>query len=142
MKKYLIILFVAFTVFAQAQSQKGKVVAITPANVEGAETIYFVTEPWSQNWNLTIQALCTEVGGTSDGTIRLEQSTDGISWEDFTDEAGLLKSYPNDTLTIVDGAVGKWIIQKTLDYQYRLAVTGTASDTTLIIAKYIWKDIK
>ena len=140
MKKYLVILFVAFTVFAQAQ--KGSPVAITPDTVQGAETIYLETEVFTQNWNLTIQALCTEIGGTSDGTIRLEQSVDGTSWEDFIDEVGLLKSYPSDTLTITDGAVGVWIIQRTLGYKYRLAIAGTASDTTLITPKYIRKDIK
>lgn len=138
MKKLIFIsLFFVLAIFANAQ--KGLPVSIASDTVNGNETIYFETETFSQNWDLTIQVLCTNIGGTSDGTIRLEQSVDGNSWETVTDEVGYLKSYPNDTLTILNAAVGQWVLSGTPVYKYRLAVAGTASDSTLITPVYIRK---
>lgn len=139
MKRILFIIAIILFSFA-SQAQKGEPVVITAANVEGNETVYFEVDAFTKNYTLVIQALCTEVAGTSDGTITLQSSTDGVSWSGVVDEVGKVKGYPSDSLTITDGAIGKWVLHETPDYKYRLKVEGTASDTTLISPCYIRKD--
>lgn len=138
MKSLLVILMVVFSLSLYAQ--KNTVISVTADTVQGAETIYLSTETFSFDWeSLSIQALCSNIGGTTDGTMTLEGSVDGTSYVALTDESGLVKGFPNDSLTMTDAAVQVWIIQGTPLYKYRIKVAGTSADTTLITPKYIYK---
>lgn len=127
-----------------AYSQAGVVKTSSYDTLNGAETVNFpLGESFSYGWEtLTIQALCTQVGGTSDGTLILQGSVDGTSYVTLQDATGVMQSYPNDTLTITNGAVGTWIVYNTPYRYYRIQGGGTASDSTLIQPKYIFKEAK
>lgn len=139
MKKFIFVALlsvISFSVF----SQRGTVKSITVDTVKSNETIYLQTETFGSSWNyLTIQALCTQVGGTTDGTMTLQGSVDGTSWVPLTDQSELVKGYPDDSLTMTNGAVQSWILEGSPFYKYRIKVDGTDSDTTEITAKYIFK---
>ena len=122
------------------QAQKGRVYSVAVDTLNGNETVNFTLGQITGGYEtLTIQALCTNIGGTSDGTLILQGSVDGTSYLTINDETGVLKGYPNDTLTITDGAVVQWVVQDTPWNFYRIQGAGTASDTTLITGKYVYK---
>lgn len=136
--KKIIILF-AFILFVFASSAQ-KVYTITSDTLTAVETEYFTLPDLTGSYNsLVIQVLCTELGGTSDGTAVLQGSLDGTSYVTLTDATGVLKGYANDTLTISSGAVGIWVIDEPSLVKYRIAATGTADDTTLVTTKYMYK---
>jgi hypothetical protein len=141
MKKIIFILsLVALTVGVNAQS--GRVYSSSYDTLNGNETVNFPirsTGFTNGYQTLTIQALCTEIGGTSDGTLILQGSVDGTSYVTLQDATDFMYSYPNDTLTITDGAVATWVIIKTPYNYYRIQGGGTASDSTLITPKYVYK---
>jgi len=141
MKKVILIFMVFFAVIITANAQRpGIVYGVTADTVQGNETVNFDLPAITGDYDTyTIQALCSETGGTSDGTIILEGSLDDSSWETITEEDGILKGYPNDTLTITDGAVGMWILQEQPFKYYRLSATGTADDSTLVTPKVLFK---
>lgn len=101
--------------------------------LNGNETVNFASMTWPDQ----VQVLCTQIGGTSDGSLKLEASVDGTSWETITETAGLIHFYPNDTLTIVDAAVWYVTIIDNPFLYCRVKGVGTASDSTLITIKWI-----
>lgn len=132
-----IILLIGFLFCATIiNAQRGYLQTIAQDTVNGNETIYFYTTELIKGGTVSLQALCTQVGGTSDGTIVIEASEDRISWETLTTTAGLFHGFPNDTLTIVNGAVGLWVVENNPFGYLRYKVAGTASDSTLITPKY------
>lgn len=137
MKKLFIIfslLIFSFAVNAQ------RVYTITSDTLTEVETEYFALSPLTGDYeSLAIQVLCTELGGTADGTVVIQGSLDGTSYKTLNDESYYIKGFGNDTLTISDGAVGLWVIHKPAFRNYRVAATGTANDTTLITTKYFPK---
>ena len=141
MKKILtlIVLIFAIAIGTQAQSSKGRVFAITPDTLTKVETEYFVTIASGTYESIALTTLFTQLGGTSDGSAILKASVDGISYYDLTETAGVANFYPNDTLTITDGAVWNIVITDPPFKYYRIEATGTVSDTTLITPKYIFK---
>lgn len=131
MKKFVFILMLGlFAFFANAQ----KVVTVYDT-LNGNETVNFSSMLFASQ----VQVVCSELGGTSDGTLYLQGSLDGTSFYNVTSTQDMLTFFPNDTLTITDGAV--WLINiKDDPFQYfRVKGTGTASDTTLVTIKYIRK---
>jgi len=139
MKKFAILIVFVLSVMA-LQAQKGRVYSVAVDTLNGNETVNFTLGQITGGYEtLTIQALCTNIGGTSDGTLILQGSVDGTSYLTINDETGVLKGYPNDTLTITDGAVVQWVVQDTPWNFYRIQGAGTASDTTLITGKYVYK---
>lgn len=139
MKKTLILL--AFVFMASlTYGQKGRVYSVAVDSLNGAETVNFTLSKITGSYSsVSIQALCTELGGTSDGTLILQGSVDGISYITMTDATGVLQSYPNDTLTITDGAVVQWVVKDNPFNYYRAQGGGTASDSTLVTVKYTYK---
>ena len=130
MKKLVLFLsMILFVVFAQAQ------IITVSDTLQGNETVNFTSlkQPGQ------VQVLCTQLGGTSDGTLFLQGSVDGTSFYNITETSNSLAFYPNDTLTITNGAV--WLISvKDKPFQYfRVKGVGTASDTTLVTIKYLRK---
>lgn len=89
--------------------------------------------------SLAMTALCTQLGGTSDGTLTLSGSVDGISYKQITSAAGIAKFYTADTHTITSGSVWGVVIHNAPWKYYKVIGTGTASDTTLVTIKYIFK---
>ena len=139
MKNLLLILALVLSV-SLANAQRGRVYSVAVDQIEGNETVNFALGNITGSYDvLTIQALCTEVGGTSDGTLILQGSVDGTSWLTIQDETGVLKGYPNDTLTITDGAVSQWVVDETPWNSYRVQGAGTANYTTSITVKYVYK---
>ena len=124
-KLFLILAFVALGVTANAQR------AITDT-IKGNETVNFTQMLDAEN----VQVLITELGGTSEGTIRLEGSVDAVSWEVLLSTDGLYHFYPNDTFTIVDGAVLIVNIQDDPFPFHRISGVGAANDTTIVNIKW------
>lgn len=141
MKKFIVIMLLAFAFMGGAYAQQGQgiVGTITADTIQSNETIYLGPVLFTGKNLLTIEALCTQVGGTSDGQLMLQGSLDGTSYVTLAETAGLIHCYPNDTLTITNGAVGSWTVINTPWKYYRIKAVGTASDTTLITPKYIYK---
>jgi hypothetical protein len=138
MKKLVIFLVAIFAFVAFANAQK--IYSIPNDTIQGAETVNFATVNSSTSAGaLTFQALCTELGGTSDGTLIWQGSVDGLSFQDITETTGLFNFYPNDTLTITDGAVSIMTVTNSPFKYYRAKGVGTTGDTTLISIKYVPK---
>lgn len=95
--------------------------------IQGNETVYFDNMLDAKQ----VSVVCTELGGTSDGSLYLQGSSDGTNFVTLTETTGKFNFYANDTLTIIDGATWLINIEKTFNY-YRVKGTGTASDTTLV----------
>ena len=131
----------AFTMGAFAQN-KGTVTSLTVATISSATAVNFplVTQFKANDQVIAIQAVCTEVSGTAEGNLYLEGSLDGTSYETITSTAGFLAAFPNDTLTIADGAVGVWYLYNTPYNYYRLQGTGGAGDSTEVTVKWVYKN--
>jgi hypothetical protein len=124
-KLFFILAFVALGVTASAQ----RVIIDT---LKGNEVVNFAA---MQNAS-QVQVLCTELGGTADGTIRLEASVDGISWEVLLSTDGVYHFYPNDTFTIVDDGVLIVNIKDDPFLYHRISGDGEATDTTIVTIKW------
>jgi hypothetical protein len=88
---------------------------------------------------LAITAKCTQLGGTSDGTLVLKASIDDVSYQTITSASGIVKFYPTDTHTITNGSVWNIVFLKNPWKFYKIVGTGTANDTTLVSIKYTLK---
>jgi len=138
MKKIVILLISMFVFVSFTNGQK--VYQKESDTLKGAETVKFPSiQSSSSSGTLTLQATCTELGGTSDGTLILEGSVDGSSFNTITEKVGLFTFYPNDTLTITDGSVMQVVIVNSPFKFYRYSGTGTASDTTIVDTKFLPK---
>jgi len=139
MKKFIILLAVLFVGMATFAQSPNKVVSITVDTLTKIETEYFVVQPITGTYkSLAIQALFTQLGGTSDGTATLQGSIDGTSYQTINSSTKAVFS-TNDTLTITNGAVWNVYLDDPQFVYYRIAATGTANDTTLVTPKYIIK---
>jgi hypothetical protein len=102
---------------------------LSAVTVDSIETNYSPVATFPK----ALQATCEELGGTADGTIRLQGSIDGSNWVNLTTISGVYDFFPNDTLDISDGAT---LIVRISDGRaipfYRFAVTGTLNDTTRV----------
>lgn len=140
-KLFALAVIMAFVMTSFAQLTKGKVYTADYDSVLKVETVYtgniYVKGDYDK---LTIQALCTDVGGTPDGTLILQGSVDGTSFINLAPETGVYVYRPNnDTLTITAAAIQTVEITNPGFAHYRWKVTGTANDSTLITTKYIVK---
>lgn len=140
-----IILIVLFVNTVQSQTIATFIPEAQLAGIDtlnGADTVYIRT-PFLK-WNLQylgLQVTCIELGGTSDGYIYPQASIDDTSYANLISTEYLVYSFPNDTLTITDGAVGLWNVFLPNNYAGIMA-TGTAGDTTEITLKYSIKGRK
>lgn len=136
-------IFLVFAVVAMAANAQSyvKMPAASEADTnKNAETDYIVIPHAFTNVNdLMIQLLCTDAyGGTSDGTITLEKSIDGVSYTPVTTSPDADLICVNDTFTIVPNGVAHFRL-KTYFNKYRIKVVGTSGDTTLITTRYSFK---
>jgi hypothetical protein len=146
MKNLILIILCVFALSATAQETaiyKPEAQLAGVDTLKGADTIYIRT-PFLK-WNLDyigLQVKCVELGGTSDGSVYPQASIDDIDYANLVSTDYLVYSFPNDTLTITDGAVGLWnILAITNNYAGIMAV-GTVGDTTEITLKYSIKGRK
>lgn len=135
--KKLIILFALAIVAVAANAQR----TVAVDTLQGAETVSFAVMPGAK----AVTAVCTQLGGTSDGTLALYGSTDNVNFVfiNFLSHtlgvASPKASVTGDDLnqiTITDGLVANWItLDKEFDF-YKLVGVGTAGDTTKIDINY------
>lgn len=139
MKKILFI-FALIVLVASANAQRGKVFSIAVDTLNGNETVNFEAIQLTGSYDeVTIQILCTQLGGTSDGTLILYGSLDGTSYQILNATsmpAAVYYGFLNDTLTVINGAIHTWIIEDNPFKYYRYTGVGTASDTTKITGNY------
>ena len=130
MKKILFILamLVSFGVYAQR--------TITTDTLMKVETINFA----SMDDASLVVVKCTQVGGTSDGTLTLYGSIDGTNWTFLNYVGGTLgvaspqaSITGNDLnqITITSGLIASWEILDKYPY-HRITAVGTENDTTAI----------
>lgn len=89
--------------------------------------------------SLTIQVLCTNLTGTSEGKVTINASVDGTNYLALTDVDCLFKGFTNDTLTIANGAIGQWVMVGTPFKYYRIKYAPSGTHTTRVTAKIIVK---
>lgn len=146
MKKILFI-FALIALVASVNAQKGRYITITASEADtnkNAETDYLYfpnVGGFESQTDLMLQLLCLDnYGGTSDGTVTIEGSLDGTSYAPITTEK--YADVKSDTLTITPSAALQFHIPITHHYKYRAKVVGTSTDTTLIVPRYRFQDIK
>lgn len=148
MKKLIMLLLVAFVAFA-ATAQKGALKTIATDTVKGAETIYFT--PIQLNYayqSLSIEFKCTQLGGTTDGTIYVLASNDGTNYYNLNNIDGKM-IYASPYARMNDSIVGKlnlynaatlnFVIPNPAHRYYKVGVTGTSGDTTKLVGNYVYK---
>ena len=140
MKGLITIMLIAFALGVSAQ--RGSVYHYYDT-LNGAETVNFTTISASGSYaTLSLDVECTELGGTSDGTLIL-QGRNGSASEWTTLTSTYLATWgnfsPNDTLTITDGAVWKVELHDPGFLNYRVQGLGTSGDTTLVDIRWLVK---
>jgi hypothetical protein len=92
-----------------------------------------------------VQVLCTQVSGTSDGTIALYGSLDGTNYQliNFADgslgTASPIASHTGtdkNQVTIVNGLVATWVINDVVYPYTKLVAVGTTGDRTTITGSW------
>lgn len=137
MKKFLIIfsLIVLFgAVNAQLTPGLVNTIYTDSTKTTSATPVYLTITPdlYLAGKTLSISGLCSNISGTSEGTIILQGSNDagGLDWVNIDattfPNAGFT---PNDTITITDGQPYHFLIPINFKY-YREKITGGASDAT------------
>lgn len=142
MKNILVLFSMLFLLSAvEVNGQANQVLTAPYDSVLTTETVYTgLINIQSSPDVILISGLCTDVGGTPDGTLILQGSIDGTSYINLAPVTGFISYFPNnDTLTITSGAIQTVAIWKSAYNFYRWKVTGTASDSTLVTTKYIYK---
>jgi len=140
MKKILLILGLTLFVVSLNAQRIGRVktVAIDTLTAAANDTSAVITASGSSN-TITFQALCTQLGGTSDGKLVLQGSIDGTSYKTVTEKGGIYGYPVADSLTVTNGAVWSVVAENSPYMYWRMIGTGTASDTTLVTFKYVLK---
>ncbi len=139
--KALFFLIAFFAVVATVDAQRLTAITVTASEADtskGAETDYIVIPNvghFEGVADLDIQILCTQLGGTSDGTITIERSLDGTSYSQVltTIDTDLIAA--NDSFTITNAAVCQFRLKTYWPY-YRVKIVGTSADTTKFTTKY------
>ena len=146
MKNLIIALFCLFTIHVYSQTVARNISDAQLAGIDtlnGADTIYIRTPflKWDYTY-LGLQVKCRQLGGTSDGYIYPQASIDNIDYANLVSTDYLVYSFPNDTLTITDGAVGLWNILVISNNYAGIMCVGTGGDTTEISLKFSIKGTK
>lgn len=149
MKKLILVLFVSLFAMA-SMAQRGTLNTVAVDTLQGSETVNFAigtTILGSYN-TLSVTALCTQLGGTSDGTLTLYGSHEGTNWVFINGAADshVLTASPKASLTgtdmnqitITNTLVANWIIDPAYRY-FRVAGVGTTGDTTQVNITYVYK---
>ena len=148
MKKLILVLFVSLFAMA-AMAQRGSLHTLAVDTLQGAETVDFATITLNGSYNaVSITALCTELGGTSAGTLAAYGSNDGTNWTLINGVGGgVITASPVasitgadlNQLTITDALVANWVITDTPYRRYKITGVGEISDTTQVNITYVYK---
>lgn len=93
----------------------------------------------------TVQVLCTQTSGTSDGTIGLYGSLDGTNYQllNFVDGAlGIASPIASHSgtsenlITITAGLVATWVVNQDVYPYVKLIAVGTTGDRTAITGSW------
>jgi len=141
MKRFITLIFLVALAATAFSQRVGIVVTQDTVTVDDVETRYTDPVILKGHYNsVAMQALCTQLGGTSDGKIIAQGSVDGTSYVNLNEGTDYVYFFPdNDTLTITNGAIMSVTIKNPPFAYFRFKVTGTASDTTQVTPKYIVK---
>ena len=149
MKNLMIILVFAIVAMA-ASAQRGTVTTLQTDTLKGTtgspKSTGTITLQGTYE-SLTIQGVFTQLGGTSDGNTAVYGSLDGTSWSLLNGVGGMVIAGPKasttgtdlNQLTITNGLVANWTILKPACKYYKVVSNGTASDTTKVVFKYMYK---
>jgi hypothetical protein len=136
----LAILFVIIGAFLSTQSfGQAQVIKQVSDTVQSDETIYLTAYTSGAYQSALFDLECTQVGGTSDGTITLEGAIDDNWYTVDPSYSSVNSTESGGTLTITDGAT--WMNEVTFPAfsKYRFKIEGTADDTTSVTVKYYLK---
>lgn len=140
MKKALVILVFALLGLA-ANAQVGAVKSFSIDTLTAATTDTSDVVSVSGSYNaIVFQALCTQLGGTSDGNLKLYGSVDGLYYKQIVEKTGQFIGLPvADSAIVSSGAIWQVVVKDAVFKYYRVIGTGTANDTTLVTLKYLLK---
>lgn len=128
--KKLVLIFAIVLVSLASMAQR----TIT-ATLDTIETVSFTAMQDVSAFSV----ICTQLGGTSDGSLVLQGSADGNNYTTVSETAGWLHFWPNDTLKITDAAT--WLVgidKERCPFNYfRVQGKGTASDTTIVTVNWV-----
>jgi len=137
MKRIALFLTVLFAVCSMSFAQR----TIASQDLEGAETINFA----SMSNAKTVTVTCTNVGGTSDGTLTLFGSTNGTTWSFLNFLGGELgTASPKASITgadlnqvtITTALVATWWIKPDIYPYHKIQAVGTSGDTTTLAVNW------
>jgi len=143
MKKLIFILVFAVVAIA-ANAQRGRTISLDSDTIQGAETVSFESFKTTGSYNsISITALCTQLGGTSDGTLTLYGSNNGgTDWVFINGAAdgNVVTASPKasitgtdmNQLTITDALVASWVVNGSPYNDWKIVGVGTSADTTLV----------
>lgn len=138
MKKAILI----FTLLSFAFVASAQVRSLPDVTVDEVETLFSDIIGISGGYaTLSVDILCTQIGGTTDGNIQLQaRNGSGGNWLAL----GIVRSGnflsitdADSIMTMTAGAVFRVVLTPAPFYQYRFAVTGTASDETAVSFDYL-----
>lgn len=120
----------------------GQQVSTITDQIEGVTVLNVPISNSGSYQSLSIDLVCTQIGGTSEGTIVLQggNTTSTYSTLSSTDFSNNVSYLTNDTLTVADAAVWKIIIDKPAFRYYNLRAVGGVGDTTQVVIKYTFKN--
>ena len=139
MKRLIILLLlcaISYIGYSQSPGVTKPFALKTLTNTTAATEDFTLTD-WYKS--LTIQVLCTQLTGTSEGKVSIDASVDGTSYFGLIDVSSFFKGYSNDTLTITNGSIGQWVMIGTPFKYYRIKYAPSGSHTTRVTAKIIVK---
>jgi hypothetical protein len=115
----------------------------TLASTSATAVVYQLPVKFSIGDEFTVGGTATQVSGTSEGTVRLEESLTGTANTWLTVNSATytaLQVSSNDTVTIVNGTDFLFHVPAARSAYYRLIFTGGAGDATNIVPT--WQYIK
>lgn len=141
--KKLIILLSIFVVFMLARPVEAqRVRQLADVQVDEVETLFSDIITVSGGYGtLSVDMKCTQDGGTTDGNIQLQaRNGAGGTWTYIGEwfSGDFLEITDTDSImTMTSGAVFRVVLTPSPFFEYRFAVTGTASDTTTVTFDYL-----
>lgn len=137
MKKLIFLLALTLALAFTATAQR-----TISDSINGNETVNFTAMVNASEVQITL----TNIGGTTDGTMTLQGSTDGVTFTNIQPTAGLLYYFPSDTANLT-GYTWTMVTANTLQIvidegnhpltkYLRIQGVGTASDSTLVVIKW------
>jgi len=136
--------FVLLALFCLAVIPKGtaQVRSLSDVTVNEVETLYSDIITISGGYaTLSVDILCTQDGGTTDGNIQLQsRNGSGGTWTYMGEwySGDFLEINDADSImTMTSAAVFRVVLTPAPFLEYRFAVVGTASDTTTVSFDYL-----